>query len=298
MTVLASIPRAFQLAAEPIAAVVFWAPEITEELAAVGIGPIPGYFCGRAAPMGRPTPAAVTAAFFNWSPDVVSFGLDWTGVDEEALATARMRAVVRALRRLIEPVDPAVVTEANGLLREAVDATSGEGRILYASTRAQPWPDDDLGALWLGTTLFREYRGDGHIAVLVEHGISGPASLLLHAGYVEMPERARDFLLQSRGWSDDTYASAVADLVSRGFIEEGGALTSAGMKFREMLEMETDRVAAPIFDVLGADRAGRLVELLRPMANVIVERKGVPRVSARLTREPAVPTGEAVADLG
>jgi hypothetical protein len=36
-----------------------------------------------------------------------------------------------------------------------------------------PWPESAHGQLWHAVTLLREYRGDGYIAVLISHELSG-----------------------------------------------------------------------------------------------------------------------------
>src|SRR6476660_2467048 len=57
---------------EPLHGLIYFAPEATEEYAAIGLVPeMGGYFASRAAPMG-PVPAEVViATFFNFRPEVV-----------------------------------------------------------------------------------------------------------------------------------------------------------------------------------------------------------------------------------
>lgn len=283
---LSSVARRFQIAAEPFAAAPFWAPESSEAFEELGLDAFSGYFCGRAAGMGQASAATVAAAFFNWSPSIVEQFLRWDVATPEQAWRARVEGARRTLSRLLDGVDLSGLARAAELLRAAVEGARGDGRTLYLSTRWLPWPDEPLLAAWFGATLMREYRGDGHNIVLVEHAISAPEALLLHAGYIEMPEKGRDFLFASRAWPDDAYQEAARRLFDRGFVTEDGGLTDAGMKFREMLEMETDRLATPPFEALGLEASEELIGLLEPWSEAVVARKGVPRASARLTREP------------
>src|SRR5438093_13463930 len=132
-------------------------------------------------------------------------------------------------------------------------------RPLAAGHAALPWPYDELVALWLGTTVLREFRGDGHVAVLVGHGVGPVDAILLHSAYMGA---SFDFLRKTRQWSDDAIAAGVAGLVDRGFLTPDRTLTDAGEKFRLMLEHETDRLAMAPFRALGEERCEELLAIL------------------------------------
>ena len=63
------------------------------------------------------------------------------------------------------------VTRAAALAQRAARAATLEGRPLFAGHAGLPWPDKPHLVLWHAITLLREYRGDGHVAALVEAGL-------------------------------------------------------------------------------------------------------------------------------
>ena len=52
--------------------------------------------------------------------------------------------------------------------RTAEAIPNADGRPLYAGHAELDWPDTPYAQLWHAITLLREYRGDGHIAALVD----------------------------------------------------------------------------------------------------------------------------------
>ena len=56
--------------------------------------------------------------------------------------------------------------------------------------------------LWHAQSILREYRGDGHIALLVTHGLSGLEALITHAA-----GDAQHLLRATRAWSEQTDAA-------------------------------------------------------------------------------------------
>jgi hypothetical protein len=257
---------------EPLHNHVYFAPETEQHLTAAGLRP--GrmcYFAGRAAPMGAVGPGVVTATFYNFSPSLVARHVPraWGLASPGQVVTARLDAARASLTRLLgDAADGPQVAELAGLLREACTALNPEGRPLYAGHADLPWPDDDLGALWHGATLLREWRGDGHIACLVRAGLPGLEALVTHTltgrGFtVEMAKA-------SRGWGDEEWAAASAALARRGLLD-GTGLTAEGHALRQRLEDETDLLSADPWQHLGAERTARVLELGRGLSRRLVE---------------------------
>lgn len=274
----AEIARRFLGAAEPIADVAFFAPEVVEKVSALGLEPWPVYFMGRAAPLGAVPSSVVASTFFNFSPVLVAEAVRWDIASPSAVLAARQPAILAALQRVLGTMD---VSRAAALLREAVSACRPEGRSLFAAWTSVPWPSEDLLAVWQGATLLREYRGDGHIAVLVAHGLDAIDAILLHNGY---RDGKMSWVLVSRAWGDEAYNEGIARLAKRGFVNPDGSLTDGGMKFREMIEMETDRVALPPFEHLGEEKSEELLSLLTPIAAAAIEAKAVPKFTAHAAK--------------
>jgi hypothetical protein len=249
---------------EPLHSHLYFAPELDEHLTATGLRP--GrmvYFAGRAAPMGAVGPGVVTATFYNFSPVIVSRHVPraWGLATPEQVLTARHEAARASLTRLLggpAAADAAEVHELADLLQEACAALTPEGRPLYAAHADLPWPTDPVLKLWHGATLLREHRGDGHIAVLVRHVLSGLEALVTHTltgrGFLRPAAQA------TRGWSDDEWAAATAALTERGLVA-GEALTEDGVRLRTALEQETDALSAAPFAALGTGRTERVGEL-------------------------------------
>jgi hypothetical protein len=274
------IPRRFLATLEPITSMIFFSKEAFANYEALGLDGWSGYFCSRAAPMGAVTPEVVVATFYNFSPDIVRPNVRWDIASPEQVLDARHAGARATLERVFADGErPAGLDRALELLQEAVDACPPEGRPLAAAHARLPWPDDDLLGLWHGSTVLREFRGDGHIAVLVGHAVGPVEAILLHTAYIG---GKLDFLRVTRQWSDEAIAAGTARLVDRGFMTADRELTDGGEKFRLMLEHDTDRLAAPPFDALGEDKCEELLELLNPFAMRLLETRAAPRALGRM----------------
>jgi hypothetical protein len=246
---------------EPLHSHVYFAPETEERLTAAGLRPgRMGYFAGRAAAMGAVGPGVVTATFYNFAPAIVARHLPraWTLATPEQVLAARHEAARASFTRLLGDGVEEEVAELAVLLREACAALTPEGRPLYAAHADLPWPTDPVLQVWHGVGLVREHRGDGHIAGLVRHRLSGLEALVTHTltgrGFTQRVAQL------TRGWSDEEWAAAVAGLTERGLVADG-ALTAAGVALRATVEQETDELSAAPFAHLGTERTERVAEL-------------------------------------
>lgn len=252
---------------EPLHAMIYFAPEAEQELTAVGLRP--GrmcYFASRAAAMGAVTAGVTAATFYNFNPDIVARHVPraWSLASIPDILAARLRAADRALRRLLgDAVDTPEVVEAADLVRHAAAGLPGSGRPLHAGHAELPWPDDPHLVLWHGVTLLREFRGDGHVAALLDAGISGLDALVTHVatGRGLTAAAART----SRGWSDDQWAAAERSLAERDLLDTEG-LRPDGVALRAHLEVATDRLSAAPWQSVGAERTARLAELGRALS--------------------------------
>jgi hypothetical protein len=257
---------------EPVHAMVYFAPEPQEEYAALGLDSSAnravGYFPARAAAMGAVTWPVVQATFFNFSALAVQFGMVgvWDITTPEQLVAARLRGADRALRRiggdLINDLDEAVT-----LARTAAEGCTPYGRPVYAAQAGLAWPTEPHLQLWHAISLLREFRGDGHIAVLVAAGLTGLESAVLHVAMADTWNRAG--LQATRAYSDEEWDGAVASLSERGWLDAAGAFTEEGKARREAIEAKTDELALPPWERIGEDGCARLRELVRPLAQAV-----------------------------
>ena len=258
--------------AEPLHAMIYFAPEVPERFGALGVPAGVDYFASRGAVFGAVGPGPVVATFFNFEPGLVARALPavWDVVSPATALRMRLEAADAALvRGLGEAVHSPGVAEAADLARRAAESAGAyaEGRPLFAAHAEQAWPTAPHLVLWHAQTLLREFRGDAHVAGLLMAGLSGLQSIVLHAASGQANGK---FLRASRGWTREQWAGEVAALQEQGLLT-GEELSERGRALRDGLEADTDRLAVPAYRVLGAEGAGRLAELCRPLSRTLVK---------------------------
>ncbi len=255
---------------EPYHGMIYFAPEATAAYEALGVMGFDGYFASRAAPMG-PVPAEVViATFFNFNPAIVREAIPraWEITTPADLLAARLGAAGAALRRAVgEALEDPGVSRAAELARSATEACTAAGRPLFAGHASLPWPDEPSLVLWHAVSLLREFRGDGHIACLVDAGLDGIDALVVHAASGEVPRAA---LQASRRWDDPAWEASVEGLQARGLVDATGAFTDAGTALRQHIEGQTDALALAPWAALGEPGCDELRSLVRPLSKAIV----------------------------
>lgn len=252
---------------EPLHAVVYFAPQVFEEVEALGFDTgerWPSYFALRAAPLGAPGPRRVTSAFFSFSPRMVAEHVPaaWDVAAPDKVIAARSRGVDRAYGVLLggETNSPGLA-EAAALARRAAEAAPVEARPLAAANAELPWAREPHLVLWQAATILREHRGDGHLAALLAAGLDPVEALVSFAAIGAAPAG----VFASRGWDEHEWAAARERLLVRGLLKEDGTATDAGRALRVEVERHTDELAATPWQALGAEDTARLAELLGPL---------------------------------
>ena len=244
---------------------IYSSSEATEEYEQVGVTGRGGYFASRSACLGPVTAEVVTATFYNFPHELVERSMNgvWSRAWPEQVQAARWTAVARVLDTHVRPVmDPAAIAEATQILQRAVDGLTWPGRPLAAGNRAvlDACPDDDLVRLWQLNTIVREWRGDGHIALLVTEPLDGCECTVISYAL----SKGTSFLKGSRAWPQEQWSAAVERLTAGGWIEAEDAMSDEGKTRRRDLERRTNELAAPIWDGLGDDTVNRLGDILEP----------------------------------
>ena len=256
---------------EPMHAVLYYAPEVFEEVAALGYAidtRWPSYFALRAAPLGAAGPELVSAAFYSFSPAMVRRHVPaaWSVAAPDVVLAARLRGVDRALRHLLgDRLGSPEIAEAAVLARRAAQAASTAARPLAAANADLEWPDEPHLALWHAATLLREQRGDGHVAALLAHGLDPCEALVSFAAVGAAPVE----VFASRGWTAQEWAGARERLTARGWVGADGVATDRGREGRDAVERLTDELAAGPWQALGP-ATGRLAQLVAPLTMTIV----------------------------
>jgi hypothetical protein len=257
---------------EPYHGLVYFASEATERYAALGIEGQNGYFASRAAPMGAVPAEVVIATFYNFHPALVRAAVPavWAEATPSQLVDARLAGIDVALRDVLgdDAVRSGEVLEAAGIAQRATDTCRPEGRPLYAGHASLDWPDEPHLVLWHAVTLLREFRGDGHVAALLDADVAGCEALVMHAATGEVPAAA---LQSTRAWSDVEWAAAVERLAERGIVDAEGGFTDAGRTMRAEIEGRTDALALAPWASIGDDACAALREMVRPLSRAIVE---------------------------
>ncbi|WP_433756259.1 SCO6745 family protein [Nocardia sp. CA-135398] len=271
-------PRSAHLtfrALEPIHGVIYFTPHGPDAYRELGItDPRMMYFASRSAAFG-PVPADVTiATFFNFNPAAVRAVIPaaWEIASPADVFRARMHAVDRSLRQAWgDDIAGPEVGAAADLARQAAERACErpQGRPLFAAHAALPWPDEPHLVLWHAQTLLREYRGDGHVAMLLTEGLDGIEALITHSATGEiLPEVLR----ASRSWSEADWADGVRRLRERGWlVDDSLALSEHGAERRRAIESRTDELSIYPYEAIGEAGCARLRALASPLAIRVIE---------------------------
>lgn len=255
-----SLARTMWHTLEPIHALVYFEPTAKATYEAVGLrGGWMGYFASRAAALG-PVPAeVVTATFYNFSPRMVGKRIPeaWSLATTEDILAARLKVVETAMVRALEGETGSDRVEETARLAAAVASNCDpDGRPLFAAHRALEEPERPHLRLWHSVTLLREHRGDGHVAALVAHEVSGLEANVMIAAQGLMPA---DYQQLNRGWSAEQWAEAEESLIARGLLEDDRSLSEEGRSLRMSVEEMTDRLAGRPYEALSKNDRERLL---------------------------------------
>ena len=187
----------------PMFALPITAPEAVDRFAAIGFDRdewAERYFAFRSAQLGRATAETVIATYFNFAPRRIHRYIPrvWDIADPEVVLDTLMDSVDAAMgRALVDMAGTPELRELANLISAAAASAfeHPEGRPLFAGIAGIPWPEAPHAQVWLGMHALREFRGDGHVAVLTANGLTGLEALVLHAGMGLFPP---DLLRSSR----------------------------------------------------------------------------------------------------
>lgn len=244
------------------------------KLEEAGLHPMAAYFAQRSSPMGAVSAELVSAVFYGFNPVLVSASIPavWSLISPAEAWEHRITGVGAALGRLVPGgFDAKAVGSAADLAGRALQGLVVGGRPLGSCHAAMPVPDDPLLALWHHAAVFREYRGDGHLAALMEHGI-GPIESLVTAG--SFSNLSVSFHRKRRGWNDDQLEVAVERCVDAGWVDADWTLTPAGVQLRTSIEDATDRTMSPLLDALGSEETSKLTSSMAALSGSVVAAGG------------------------
>ncbi|WP_265445990.1 SCO6745 family protein [Flexivirga meconopsidis] len=271
---------------EPLHLLAYFNPYARETQQKLGLRWTAYYVGARGGPLGEVPARVLTSTFFNFNGAIVEPAWDAAkarGLDE--VMAAREQSVARTLSDIFGP-DEAAATSLVARWRPIAQALPTVGRPLAAAWAALPWPDEPQLQLWHAASLLREWRGDGHIAVLVQSGLTPAEALVFHEAQhpdaaVKKSTLGREMAQGSRGWSDEEWAAAVETLRARGLLErDAERYTADGVAFYDALEQATDDAAAGIWS--SVDDGEGLIADTRPLVKRVIDAGVLPGTTKKL----------------
>jgi hypothetical protein len=254
---------------------IYFSPYARSMYAGIGITHArTGYFASRSAAMGAASAELVVATFFNFSPALIHRALPaaWEIARPADVLMARRHAVDLSLQQAWgDRANGAEVAEAADLARRAAQRATErpQGRPLFAAHAALDWPDEPHLVLWHAQTLLREFRGDGHVSLLLTAGLDGLGALVTHSATGTI---AAEALRTSRGWSEAEWSAGVERVRAQGWLTDGPelALSEDGRRRRRSIEDRTDELSVYAYEAIGEDGCARLRELGAALSAAVV----------------------------
>lgn len=272
----------------------YFSPIMSASYEQAGLPRSAHYFAARASALGAVSAELVAATFFSFNPTLIAQIVPscWESASPEQIHTARLRGVRSLMDSLSASFDDedqaSSLYDAATRLRENLTPVIGgqdlSGRSLYAAHRSaldnefsQTAQSEPLFDLWVTTTLIREFRGDGHIAALVSHGIQGLEASVLDCatGRAWRPSAAR----RSRGWSEEDWRAAATNLAAQGLLSDESdiaSLTVTGEDLKESVEATTDLSVAAAWSQIDDDALAEVREDAKLIAEAVATAKLLP----------------------
>jgi len=239
------------------------APAAVEAMTSLGLSGMQGYYAIRTLALGPVPQLVVQSLFYGHSPAFYASAAAgvWDKVTPDQVLAATHEGLDRSLGPVYEELgEPA--RELTAMLRTAAEraTTRPEGRALFAANASLPWPEKGHLQLWHAHVLLREWRGDGHNAILLSEGIVAREALLLHAAWAGFPLLA---IATSRQWTEAECAPAVAALQERGWLTvgDGPTITDEGRRRRDAIEDATDDADLFAYEQFSQAELQHLIEL-------------------------------------
>ncbi|MBY4130824.1 hypothetical protein HQO83_20730 [Rhodococcus fascians] len=289
MTTPTELARAAYKTLEPFHVTAYFNPELGSAYEDTGLDGHAWYVGARAAPMGPCAPSVVAAAFYNFNPALIEQA--WpaaVAVGLDAVSDRRWSLLDSVLGTALGPLasEPDLASIAERL-RTVGDAASFAGRPLAAAWHAAERPDVPHLALWHSITVLREWRGDGHLAALIDAELDPAEAAVFHEAVRPTPQPGRRALGKritqlTRQWSETEWDSAAERLAVRGLLTtsaEGETLTDDGTALDQHIEDRTDAMASAVWKNI--PDAEQLITSARPYVKAVIDAGFLPGTKKR-----------------
>jgi hypothetical protein len=192
-------------------------------------------------------------------------------ISTEDLLNARERVALAALRRMLGPVDSAMESVAE-IVAALAAQLPGEGKCLFAGLKSIPFRQEPMFDLWHAANMYREHRGDSHIASWSSRGLSPVEACLINDLNQGFPLKS---YVRTRGWSDDEIDDGANLLRQKGLVT-GGRLSRRGRRLRAEIEAATDAQQATVVKAMSSELRDSIEVLTRYRGQILAQR-GYPR---------------------
>ncbi|MFT4044954.1 MAG: hypothetical protein QM673_17470, partial [Gordonia sp. (in: high G+C Gram-positive bacteria)] len=273
---------------EPLHVLAYFNPGLKAAQHDTGLTPYAFYIGARGAPLGECAPNVVVSSFYNFAPGMVT----------QAWRQARDVGLARVAARREQMLDEQLRTILGDLVTDPVIATAADrfgalaaglafsGRPLAAAWASAAVPEPAHLRLWHNVTILREWRGDNHIAVLINSGLDGIDALTFHESTLPDPTvrrrvLGRDRSLLTRAWTPGDWDDSVDRLVGRGLAErteDSHRLTPAGAVLYDEIEAATDALGERVWSSPGVDE---LLADIRPFVKAVIDAGVLPGTRKR-----------------
>ncbi len=262
---------------EVIATIGWWSREAADGFISLGHGFFDGYVWGRASALGpNVAPSVVVSAFGAFSAALLAPVYEQartvSSVDE--ILAARFTGASAGLRAATKAVDGGLIDALGSSMLESLATIDPGFRPLFAALQAQPIPEDPHGRLWRAAELFREHRGDSHLAACTVHNVGRAEMNVLTEVWLGYPVGEYS---KTRGFSEDELRGAVASLQSRNWFDDHDALTAEGRAARDRIEAFTDESQrALVASFGGAEAVDALVAQAQVVSDSVMAHRAAP----------------------
>ena len=239
--------RRLRDALEPIATQGWWSRSVADEMGALSLNFLGAYVWGRAASLGTPSASTVVSAFGAFEPNFLSsiYLATRDQVARDTILDARASGASQAMSLVCSLEEASAIVEP---LRRSMESADGCARPLFSGLRELEMPQSPQGQLWRLAEMFREHRGDGHLAAVIAHGFTALEMNIiteLWLGY-DLGEYSA-----TRGFPQEAIETTMSSLQERGITDDKG-LTAFGYNVRSQIEHDTDRAQDAIIAALRA----------------------------------------------
>lgn len=238
--------RRLRDALEPIATQGWWSRSVADEMNALHLNFFGAYVWGRAASLGIPSASTVVSAFGVFEPTFLStiYLATREQISRDDILRARADGASQAMSLVCSSEEASGIVEP---LRRSMESVDSCARPLFSGLRELEMPSTPQGQLWRLAEMFREHRGDGHLAACIAHGMSAIQINViteLWLGY-NLGEYSA-----TRGFTKEVIEETMTSLQERGITDDKG-LTAFGYNMRSQIENDTDRTQDAIIAALG-----------------------------------------------